>query len=411
MRGLALFWRRANRNQRTVFLVTTYTGEPDTAELAGQTLAGKRPRKDYIELACLLDADIIDNHYLMSRGLPVTKLMARYVNLPLAQVCEVFLRFRRYSTIFAWSDRVGLPLALLLKMTFSRRTLVLYSAWLSRPKKAVFLRRFKVHSHLNAIINYSSVQMSVAASELGVPASKLHLALQPVDDRFWCPQPDSDGNSLHGKLICSVGWEARDYATLLEALRGLDVVLELALGISAFSSSQAPREAVGEEGATGEDLLTVIQPLKGTYSYQRQQAWLRQLSQDPAPSNVKVRWQLEPQQLRELYRQSLFVVVPLLDVDSDCGVTTLTEAMAVGKAVVITRTRGQVDIIRDGEHGLYVPPGDPVALRLTIEHLLQHPEEAERMGRAGRSLIERRHTMDSHVARLSTIISRSNQDA
>jgi glycosyltransferase involved in cell wall biosynthesis len=89
-------------------------------------------------------------------------------------------------------------------------------------------------------------------------------------------------------------------------------------------------------------------------------------------------------------------VIPLLDVDAD--VSSIYEAMAMGKAVVVTRTRGQVDVIRDGEQGIYVPPGDPRALRAALEYLISHLAEAERMGRAGRALVEARHGLDTWVA-------------
>jgi glycosyltransferase involved in cell wall biosynthesis len=78
--------------------------------------------------------------------------------------------------------------------------------------------------------------------------------------------------------------------------------------------------------------------------------------------------------------------------------------MAMGKAVVVSRTRGQVDVIRDGVHGIYVPPGDPRALRAALEHLQHHPEEAARMGRAGRSLVEARHTLDAWVAQVADVV-------
>lgn len=392
-----------HRGRSIAFLVNAYPGEQDVVELARQAAAGESPRRDYVELARMLDAKVIDSHYLRREGLLLAKVLAQ-VNLPLAQVCQAFLRCRRCQKIFAWSDRVGLPLALLLKVVFSRRVLILYSAWLSRPKKAMLLQRFKVHSHLRAIINYSSVQMNYAVSELGVPRKKLHLALQPVDDRFWRPGVASDE-----RVICSVGWEARDYRTLVEAVKGLEVDVEVAIGISGFSSTRRDDGAGGRRSQAEDDVQAFLQPLKGSYSYGLQKEWFRHRSQQAVSDNVSVRWQLSPQELRELYRRSRFVVVPLLDVDSDCGVTTLTEAMAMGKAVVVTRTRGQVDIVGDGEHGVYVPPGDADALRSVIEHLLDHPEEAERMGKAGRALIEAHHTMDSHLAHLADIIATSTE--
>ena len=76
----------------------------------------------------------------------------------------------------------------------------------------------------------------------------------------------------------------------------------------------------------------------------------------------------------------------------------------MGKAVIVSSARGQMDIIRDGEHGLYVSPSDPRKLRAAIEHLIRHPEEAERMGRAGRKLIERSHSLDAYVAHVARLV-------
>jgi glycosyltransferase involved in cell wall biosynthesis len=78
--------------------------------------------------------------------------------------------------------------------------------------------------------------------------------------------------------------------------------------------------------------------------------------------------------------------------------------MAMGKAVVTTRTRGQADLVREGETGIYVPPRDPRALRAALEHLLTHPAEAEWMGRAGRMIAESELTLDRWVERVTQIV-------
>ena len=53
--------------------------------------------------------------------------------------------------------------------------------------------------------------------------------------------------------------------------------------------------------------------------------------------------------------------------DYQSGIATILEMMAMGLCVVASRTRGQDRHDRaDGVNGLYVPPGDPRALRETI---------------------------------------------
>jgi len=61
----------------------------------------------------------------------------------------------------------------------------------------------------------------------------------------------------------------------------------------------------------------------------------------------------------------------------------LIEAMARGKAVVASRAGGPIEIVREGETGLLVPPGDTEALARALRLLLDQPHLAARMGRAG----------------------------
>ncbi len=85
-------------------------------------------------------------------------------------------------------------------------------------------------------------------------------------------------------------------------------------------------------------------------------------------------------ELRDLYARSRFVVVPLHASDTDNGVTVILEAMAMGKAVICSRTRGQVDVIQEGVTGIYVPVGDAAALRAAILSLWAEPQRAQQMG-------------------------------
>src|SRR5262249_42278583 len=90
--------------------------------------------------------------------------------------------------------------------------------------------------------------------------------------------------------------------------------------------------------------------------------------------------------------------------DFQAGVTTILEAMAMGKAVVCTRTAGQTDVIVDGETGVYVPPGDVAALGAAIERLLADPTQAAPLRANGRRWVVANAALDAYVERLSGLV-------
>jgi glycosyltransferase involved in cell wall biosynthesis len=357
----------------SAIVVRGWTGQLPPTELDRLAREGARPRVPYVALARALDGDVIDAEYVAVRGSYGARLVARRVGMVESQVLEAFHRRRTYRHVVAWADRIGMELALLHKLARARRDLVVVSNWLAGDAKRIFLDRFRVQSHLGAIISYSSVQLRAAAERYELSPSKLHLALQPVDERFWEPV-----DAAPSDVISSAGWEGRDYPTLVEAMRGLPLRLELAVGSLILSGAHRRRRGELFEGHVG-----------GSANL---------------PANVGVNMDLGPVELRDLYARSLFVVVPLHDLEYDAGVTTVTEAMAMGKAVIVSRSRGQVDVIRDGIEGLYVPPGDAAAMRSAIESLLARPDEAGRMGAAGRRAVLERHRLDDYVERVATIV-------
>jgi glycosyltransferase involved in cell wall biosynthesis len=330
-------------------------------DIHDQVARGVRPRPDYLVLAEALGADLLDILTAREMGGSIGRLIERVAG-SFAMLAWVCFRLRgRYATVFTDGEQVGLPFAALCRVAGRRGSRhIMIGHLLSAPKKVIFIRLLRLRSMIDTVFVYAAAQQQFAEEVLGLPASRVVLTSFMVDTSFFAPVPPATGTPV----ICSAGLEYRDYPTLIEAVRGLDVEVVLA------AASPWSKRADTTQGA----LL---------------------------PDNVRV-CSLGFSDLRQLYARSKFVVVPLDDVPFQAGVTTILEAMAMGRAVICTRTAGQTDVVIDGETGIYVAPGDVGSLRSAIERLLDNPEEARRMGEAGRRLVR-----DVDVTRYAACVSES----
>ena len=62
--------------------------------------------------------------------------------------------------------------------------------------------------------------------------------------------------------------------------------------------------------------------------------------------------------------------------------------MGAGKPAVCTNVGGNTELVREGESGFLVAPGDIAALAERISFVLLHPELAASMGRKAREAAE-----------------------
>ena len=77
--------------------------------------------------------------------------------------------------------------------------------------------------------------------------------------------------------------------------------------------------------------------------------------------------------------------------------TSLLDALLLGRPTVASRAGGIPEVIRHGENGLLVEPGDPAALAAAMEELLSRPEEARRLGAEGSRTVLESFRADSMV--------------
>jgi glycosyltransferase involved in cell wall biosynthesis len=80
------------------------------------------------------------------------------------------------------------------------------------------------------------------------------------------------------------------------------------------------------------------------------------------------------------------------------GGLALQEAMQYGKPVAAAEADGsQRDLIREGENGWLLPPGDESALLRVMRDALGDPRRLERMGAASRKIVRETATMEKMV--------------
>jgi glycosyltransferase involved in cell wall biosynthesis len=97
----------------------------------------------------------------------------------------------------------------------------------------------------------------------------------------------------------------------------------------------------------------------------------------------RVNWlgQLPQPKLLDLYRRAVAVVVP--STDEGLGLVAV-EGQLCETPVVAYESGGLTDTVQHDRTGLLVPPGDISALAATLDQVLDNPDRALELGRAGR---------------------------
>jgi glycosyltransferase involved in cell wall biosynthesis len=335
-------------------------------EIHEQIASGSRPRADYLELARGFDADILD--YTAARKIAgrIGKALERVggSNLVLAFACWKIRK--SYQAIVTDGEQVGLPLATLLKLTpGARPSHLMIVHVISEPKKTLFLDYLAVQSGIDRFITYSRWQQQFIMDRWKLGSDRVLWTPFMVDHEFFAPDRVTPNSGLRPQ-ICAVGLERRDYETLLSAVKDLDVNV-----VIAAASPWAKRT---------DDLVTRT-----------------------IPRNVTVR-KFTQYELRQLYADSCFMVMPLHNVRFQAGVTAILECLAMGKPVICSRVPGQTDVVVEGENGQYVPAEDPSTLSAKIREWLSRPDKVIKLGGNGRKLIEHQMNLDLYVQRLLSFL-------
>jgi glycosyltransferase involved in cell wall biosynthesis len=104
-------------------------------------------------------------------------------------------------------------------------------------------------------------------------------------------------------------------------------------------------------------------------------------------------------------------VLVLPSIKSEAVSQVIPQALAVGTPVVATTVGGTPELVRDGETGRLVPPGDARALARAIAELLDDPGRARALARRGQEEVLARHSMDEAMARTLAVYAQARAAA
>lgn len=300
----------------------------------------------------------IDTTLIDPFGLPWNPLAGRHqvlAGLDPARALTILTRHRRADVVLACCEPGAAALLALRRLARFRAPIALVDIgltedWRLRERLLDFVvpRADAIYPLGRNQVDYIRRRWTTRADVRFIP--------QHVDAEFYRPAaPSPDGPVL------SVGDDGgRDFDTLLAAFAGLDATLLL------------------------------------------KSSWVLP---DAAPPNVQaVRARLDAHAYRALFQQAPLVVVPLRPMVTASGVGTVLEAMAMGKALIVSDSPGIRDYVVHEETALIVPCGDAPAMRAAIKRLLREPDTRARLGAAARGFIERHCTYAAHVAKLAAAL-------
>ena len=105
--------------------------------------------------------------------------------------------------------------------------------------------------------------------------------------------------------------------------------------------------------------------------------------------NVSFYGYFDNNKLPELYNEADIFVLPSLT--ESFGIV-FAEAMACGLPIIGTRAGGIPEVVRDGENGILVQPGNVDELKIALEKLIKNKELREKMGEKSVKIIQQNFT-------------------
>jgi glycosyltransferase involved in cell wall biosynthesis len=326
--------------------------------------AGQRPRIEYIELIDAHRMELFDYSVLDSMRIPpaILRLVSPLWFVALASI----RRHRARHTILAMADDIGIRAALLhgLARLPGRRpkiAIIVHGSYLRSPKFRFVCRLLRSRRDVRFLCLSTSIRDQLIG-KLGARPDQVCVVGYGVDTSFFAPSALPNADSA---LVVAAGTSNRDYRSLVEAVRFLDVDVEIAADSPWF-------------------------PVKVD------------IEDAPLPARINCRSAGDYTRLRRLYDKARVVVVPLREAPYASGYAVILEAMSMARPVVTSRITGHSDFVVDGDNGFYVRPGDAEGIRARVAELTERPGLAREVGLRARSVAVEQYSIEKYVERLAS---------
>lgn len=220
------------------------------------------------------------------------------------------------------------------------------------PTGADLVRMRKSLSGIDEFVVFSNFERGLYSRHFGIDETRfryLPWAMETPKPGPTHPRPDLDN------YFCAIGGEGRDYALLARAMREMPET----------------------------KMIIVARPysIKGI----------------EFPDNVVVFTNLSAGETWRIASDSAGMALPLRSGETACGHITLVGAQLLGLPLIVTRSVGIEDYVRDGENALLVSPQSAEALVLAIRQFRDNPQHAASLGKAAYRIAHKYNSVSGWV--------------
>lgn len=344
-------------------IVINTTQEIETVALNAK--AGKQPAHVMWEIGQVLKAKI--HQPINVKTLPEDKVLAKIIGFPeyWALARKLSKQLNEDDVIYCDGELLGIPMAKCCSKNINRPKIAVLFHNINRPRGYLALNLLKA-KQIDLFITGTASQTKFLRKYLSLPDNKIYqIASHPsTDTAFFTPTEVLEKKDR--PIVASGGLEKRDYQTLANATSYLNVDVK----ICAFSPNRTASKRT----------FPKVMPKNMTCNFYQ---WY---------------------DLLQLYRNADLVVLPLLNNNYQAGLSTLFEAMACKRPIVITRSpkAGIINTLIDSGVVTGVKAGDSVDLKQAIETILNNPEKANNQAQLGYEFVLNKHNQSKYIQDLAT---------